>query len=880
MTDRFGCLLTTLNQSELEMTSSELADFCWLQLNASKIQESTRNKFQNSQEKDTKKPSSEENHKPNIKTENKQTTPPSNASKPPEIKSKQEDASLFPPRPQNKAKNDILTFPVDNPTDLGRSLGLARALKRLLKQVPALGRLETLDEIKTIDNYAATNKAFLAPFFKPVLEPWLEIALVVDGHSSLEIWHQTIDDLILFLRNYGIFRDVQVWKLAAKQNRLTLYKGLKVNRARISTPKELLNPNGRRLILVLSDCVADYWEDGSIYPLLELWQKTNPVSILQMLPEWLWLKTGLGEGAKVTLFSNEPGTKNRQLRIKDILLWEDVFEHPKALKLPIFTLDSGSIEQWSGLVAGQSNSKVAGFVLASQDLDQKETEDYELEEQDSSAIAKVMSFRNNSSPLAQELAELLAAVPTIFLPVVRLIRREILPEAGQVQIAEVFLGGILKVSSDYPQSSDPDLVLYDFVDPKVRQILQKSSTRSTNIKVFERVSRYIADRIGIELRRFYAELKKPPEEINSELKDLKNIIYPFAKVTKEILETLGGDYARFAKEELKAAKYNLGNFPPLQDLPYESATIVLLKDIELQTQQFEVAEVVIEREIYETFEFVTAKLERKSANLLQRLNPFGQSNEWTIYKQTRQRKQLIEQLSDEVELEMVLIPPGEFMMGAAPREEGSSSSERPQHKVNIEYSFLMGKYPITQAQWRTVAALPQVNRELKADPSYLKGDKRPVQQVNWYDAVEFCQRLSQHTEREYRLPSEAEWEYACRAGTTTPFHFGETITTELANYNGKQTTPVGNFLANDFGLCDMHGNVLEWCEDLWHGNYQNAPTDGSSWTTKSDSSDHVLRGGSCFYIPRNCRSATRSYNFPEYAYVSIGFRVVCRVPIQ
>ncbi|NEO21280.1 MAG: formylglycine-generating enzyme family protein, partial [Moorea sp. SIO4A5] len=126
---------------------------------------------------------------------------------------------------------------------------------------------------------------------------------------------------------------------------------------------------------------------------------------------------------------------------------------------------------------------------------------------------------------------------------------------------------------------------------------------------------------------------------------------------------------------------------------------------------------------------------------------------------------------------MVAIPEGSFIMGSPETEEGHTNDESPQHRVTVT-SFFMGKYPVTQAQWQAVAALPQVNRELEPDPSHFKGKNRPVEQVSWYDAVEFCERLSQYTKRPYRLPSEAEWEYACRAGTTTPFHFGETITTD------------------------------------------------------------------------------------------------------
>ncbi|MFM6269661.1 MAG: formylglycine-generating enzyme family protein, partial [Dolichospermum sp.] len=180
-----------------------------------------------------------------------------------------------------------------------------------------------------------------------------------------------------------------------------------------------------------------------------------------------------------------------------------------------------------------------------------------------------------------------------------------------------------------------------------------------------------------------------------------------------------------------------------------------------------------------------------------------------------------------LELEMINIPGGTFIIGSSENEEGSMNSERPQHQVTIS-PFSMGKYPVTQAQWRTVAALEKVNIDLAPYPSYFayfEGDNRPVEQVSWHDAIEFCARLSNYTKKLYRLPSEAEWEYACRAGTTTPFHFGDRITTDLANYDGnytygdglkgvhrKGTTDVGFFPPNLFGLHDMHGNVWEWCQ--------------------------------------------------------------------
>lgn len=253
-----------------------------------------------------------------------------------------------------------------------------------------------------------------------------------------------------------------------------------------------------------------------------------------------------------------------------------------------------------------------------------------------------------------------------------------------------------------------------------------------------------------------------------------------------------------------------------------------------------------------------------------------------------QAQYFVEDLGKGVSLEMVAIPSGTFLMGSPDTEEGHQDSESPQHQVTLS-PFYMGKYPVTQAQWQAVAALPQVKQPLNPDASAFKGATRPVECVSWDDAVEFCARLSRQTGREYRLPSEAEWEYACRAGTTTPFYFGETITPYLANYKGsyytygaaslllsrEQTTDVGRFLPNAFGLYDMHSNVWEWCADSWHNNYQGAPSDGRAWND-NDHRVRLLRGGSWYFNPWGCRSASR-YNFDaEFRYdYGFGVRVVC-----
>ena len=229
-------------------------------------------------------------------------------------------------------------------------------------------------------------------------------------------------------------------------------------------------------------------------------------------------------------------------------------------------------------------------------------------------------------------------------------------------------------------------------------------------------------------------------------------------------------------------------------------------------------------------------------------------------------------------LEMVKIPAGRFLMGTEEaevirlckeHETDWLKNEMPQHRVNLQ-EFYLGKYPVTQEQYQAI---------MGTNPSNFKDNpKNPVENVSWNDAQAFCQKLNEKTGKKYRLPSEAEWEYACRAGTQTRYYFGddEKLLGEYAWYSensGSKTHPVEQKKPNNWGLYDMHGNVWEWCEDGWHENYQNAPKDGSSWNNNhSQTNLRILRGGSWGSDPRNCRSAYRFYDVDRYYFN--GFRVV------
>jgi len=239
-------------------------------------------------------------------------------------------------------------------------------------------------------------------------------------------------------------------------------------------------------------------------------------------------------------------------------------------------------------------------------------------------------------------------------------------------------------------------------------------------------------------------------------------------------------------------------------------------------------------------------------------------------------EQFTEVLSSGTSLDLLIIPAGVFQMGSFPRE--GSPDEHPQHFVRIK-SFMMSKFLITQGQWKAVLG--------KLPPCRFKGDPLPVERVSWRDTQKFCDRLSTKTGRNHHLPSETQWEYACRAGTNTPFSFGETITVDVANFNGEHTfrdelrgsyfhstNPGGKFPPNAFGLYDIHGNLWEWCADNWMDDYTSAPRDSSSYQNK-DSHYRVARGGSWHEPPALCRSAARLQVPETGADEVMGFRVIC-----
>ncbi|MEM6866798.1 MAG: SUMF1/EgtB/PvdO family nonheme iron enzyme [Cyanobacteria bacterium P01_C01_bin.121] len=425
------------------------------------------------------------------------------------------------------------------------------------------------------------------------------------------------------------------------------------------------------------------------------------------------------------------------------------------------------------------------------------------------------------------------------------------------------------------------------------------------------------------IRAELAQITRMTQELAPQLK--QPALEEFARLVQQLLRNPEAVSLEAAERTYQVGEYELvassfpvrlptgtqetsmAGFPPLQTLTFETGQwLEETNEAEatdwppLETRTVQVAELYFADEVEAELEPNPSALGTDTGPAL---TPFSfevatiardeSSSEWQITRELRDAELYEEPLGDEVTLEMVAIPGGSFLMGSPEDEPERQFGEGPQHRVQVP-AFFMGRYPVTQRQWAFAATLPQLQRELVPDPSHFRGAYRPVETVQWFDAVEFCARLSAYTGREYRLPSEAEWEYACRANTTTPFHFGETLAPELASYrcsgvyNGgpegwhmDETSRVGQFgVANAFGLSDMHGNVSEWCLDHYHSSYEDAPTDGSAWIDEDtkDNQFRIRRGGSWSGGPGHCRCAYRVNFNPRDSVNYIGFRVMCVAP--
>ncbi|MGB2925431.1 MAG: formylglycine-generating enzyme family protein [Limnothrix sp.] len=775
------------------------------------------------------------------------------------------------------------------PTFLNK-LQIRRAFRPLRRKVPSKHK-QVLDVEATVEAIAEKlifGQEVWTVVTKPERERWLDVELVIEVTESSLIWQDMINEFQQILETHGAFRQLWIWNLQTEGKSFVLeprHRGRR--RKRRHHPKELCHPEQRGMILVVSDCTSELWETGRIFSLLYQWSQTTMLGMVQLFPESRWQSTWLNRGRKCFSKSGGMGALNSQLKIMDIPrhLMARV-KTKQDLFLPVLTMEPDMIYQWSRVVSGNAAGRIPVYLmrrsLFCSPVPPSTVAKEELETPaELTPEGTVNRFLAMALPLSRQLAGLMSAVP-VDINVVNLIRQTLLQKAEPQHVAEVFMGGLMVTNAQHPGQ-------YDFAKG-VRKVLNGMMRQDQLLAVLDVLSEKIGQELDRPIGSFMALLTLLPYYSETEPEK----ILPFARVSVEVLTNLGGEYATFAKQ-VKRVLPAL----PLEDadlLEYEFETAVFkekadTKEIEWKTLEFETVDLIVEDSV--TFEFETAKYVGKK-----------------LQRETKTTEGLIEVLKEGAEgeqagigLEMVRIPAGTFVMGAPESDANSRDAERPQHLVRVP-EFYLGRFLVTQEQWQEVASWGQVKIELKPQPSKFSGENFPVEKVSWDDAKEFCARLSQKTGKNYRLPSEAEWEYACRAirdfspsdsseaGSpkeeqslieewndeySQPYSYGQ-LTPEVAHYgqdfSSGSTVSVGSLPANGFGLYDMHGNLWEWCEDDWHSNYEEASDDGSAWI-ENNSTNKVNRGGAWSNDPRNCRSAYRyRYSRDDWDYF-IGFRVAC-----
>lgn len=701
-------------------------------------------------------------------------------------------AHIRSPAPSQTPAKPLGSRPFRAPTPwlLTHALALGRALRPLLRRVAARYRF-LVDEAATVHHFAELEISL--PVLRGAPERWLELALVVDHHPSFVLWEPLLNELRRLLERHGAFRDLRLWRLGQDAaGKACIWPGLHGGTAR--QPKFLGDPEGRRVILLFSDFTAPAWWQGDYWETLRNWSQRQPVTLLHLLPERLWRRTGLAVGDFVDLGgAGQAGPVNAKLRIhpEQLPLEREASQRWRSgLKLPILSLNPTALRAWSRLLAGRSETWTAGVVFPAGWTPPASAD--EPEPQPPDARLRLRRFRAGASPQAWDLARYCAAMP-LTLPVARLVQETMLRESLPAHLAEVFLGGLLeKAEHQLMEQPAPLEIIYEFHDG-VRQLLIDSLTPPQLLDVLQRVSRQVEERLG-RPHDFLARLADPT--VFDPDSWLAPDSRPFAQIKLQVLRRLGGEYGAWAMQ--------LANYAPT---PFRDR-------------------------------FLDGKTEGP---------------------------------------EMVWLPGGTFTMGDDQSDQGN---EKPTHLVTLS-PFAIGKCPVTFEEYDSFCEA--TDRKTPSDKGWGR-NRRPVINVSWDGVQAYCQWLSEQTGQDYRPLTEAQWEYACRAGSKTAYCFGDDEK-QLGEYAWywenaeKKTQPVGQKRANKWGLYDLHGNVWEWVQD-WYRGYSKAPQINPINTSGLLSgASRVIRGGSWGYGADRCRSACRDW-FGSGRGDELGFRLARLGPLS
>lgn len=445
---------------------------------------------------------------------------------------------------------------------LPQTLEIARALRPLMRRIPSYTRF-LLDEkatthriaealIAEMPRGAKASREIWIPVMKPASMRWLEVALVVDVGASMAPWRQTIDELRILLEHHGAFRDVRTWQLATdSENSVLLYTRNNITRQKAPQehdPKELIDPTGRRLILLVSDCVSPAWHSGKVQPILDKWGNNNLVTLIQVFPRRMWSRTALRTADIVDIHAKHTIHKNTGMEIegakigfvKDIQ--EKEFHIKPLLPIPIITLEHEVIANWASMITGAENVWALGAIFY-RNLPTSPENILSTQVSNGNARQLIQKFNHTASQTAQTLLKLLSVAPISF-PVIRLIQQAKLPGARQIHVAEVFLSGLFE---EYlrGETNNPDDTEYDFL-PEVREVLRESVSILDESKIIDAVSEHLGNRYG-HLKDFRTIASKSSNNhINEGILAINEKSRLFARIVASSWRHRGGIYAQWA----------------------------------------------------------------------------------------------------------------------------------------------------------------------------------------------------------------------------------------------------------------------------------------------------------------------------------------------
>ncbi|MDZ8259606.1 SAV_2336 N-terminal domain-related protein [Nostoc sp. ChiQUE01b] len=569
-------LIKLLEQVELDMSAAEIADALWL---ASQMKPLVVNPVEDTEQPINISP------QPRVSQSIENLFSPPLIEKPKEIKVSaytKDDISQI-------SASEILTpsslglpFKAPATSALSNYLEIGRSLRPLKRKVPSRTKF-VLDEESTVQQIAEYD--MWIPVLKPAREHWLDLVLVIEEIRTTVVWEETITEFRKLMERHGAFRNVYTWSLQTSVDgkpQLLTHQGKVTKKQYFRSPKELLEPNGRRLILLISDCISSLWWQGEIHKLLKLWEKQVPVTVLQLLPEQLWERTVLGLGSSVPLSAFAPGLINSKLTVNSLPLWLER-KPTNALQFPVVTLEPESLADWARVFVGRGNIETLGVLFMPNWRELIPTSQLSILQASSQELSDpkllVKNFYAIASPLARQLANLMASAP-VSLPVINIIQRKMLPESRQIHIAEIFMSGLLKFIP-VNQQNQRERWQYKFVNG-VRQVLLRSVRRSEIDAVLEAISQYIANKAGLEIKSFAALLVPNP---NCDEK-LQTEIISFAEITMQVLRQLGEEYAVLAEQlvqessvesETQTPKFPSGEIKKYDiSQQYRNANVVLL----------------------------------------------------------------------------------------------------------------------------------------------------------------------------------------------------------------------------------------------------------------------------------------------------------------